>query len=307
MGVFETYTKNLLSDENLTKISNTNLGSRSFNQLVPDLHSLREVLEMADPVYAYLTNQNRNEAINNLRDLEQVLSRIFIFDPGRLPEPAREFDAIVEQIPNIRDRIVAALLPATGMAAKIFDLADIKREGEEIVSNLRQIQGVERSIQGLEATVHASTFFESQSERHGRNAKKFMMALAATVVIAIISILFWNFHSSGSITNRVAYDLPALNILALTWFAIRFFSKNISTSQHLQELNQSKATVLRAGEQYGISSGDEMIKQQILGVVVSSTMNINDPGYLQSDSSFSPLSGSALSNMVKAFQGKTTE
>ena len=60
MDVFEHHIKNLLSDENLEKISKMSLGSRNFDSIVPELRSLRDVLETVDPVYQYLTNQNRN-------------------------------------------------------------------------------------------------------------------------------------------------------------------------------------------------------------------------------------------------------
>jgi hypothetical protein len=179
------------------------------------------------------------------------------------------------------------------------------------LDKLQKTETIVGSQQASEASSHAASFFETRADEHKSLAKRYAIALAITVFVAILysglllGPLLGNWKWNHLFTPQTLVDtLPTINLLAIMWFLIRLLARNLRNNQHLMITNQTKSIILKSGEQFSVSTLGSTVSGDILRKVIESTFTIDDTGYIPGESDGGPQGGARWVSLLRNMTSK---
>lgn len=308
--MFEGVIHEYLSPEKLNAYGSKTVGSKSFEVLIDPLTNLREVLERANTVDKFITGDKRQKAQEQVSELQTYLIEILSFDAAVVQNAGQRYDQLISVVVAKSDLLTDIILPALGMRSgeDIKKLREAQIEAERILEKLKKTEKIVGSQTSAAASDHASSFFDVQAGNSAKTIKKYALALGALIVATIAFSLLWDpkIPSAGETNAQTfARALPALNTLAIAWFAIRLVARNLRNHQHLKILNETKSMILKSGEQFSVSAQGAPVADNIMQIVVASTFTIGDTGYLPSEPDTSNFGNSGLMGLWKGVSGKS--
>lgn len=304
MSIYDGFMEVQLSDERLKKISDVLVGSRSFDEMVPTLSNLKEVLSAANKVERFVTDDVRNNVTEQLNKLDGFLISAESLDAYQVSNAGEQFERIVSAVKATCSIIINSLLPAIAMRTYGDNdwLRDREEEVSRIVQKLQTTEKVVGSQQAEIATEHAAQFFKAKAKSYRKASNSYGWALGVSFILAIgFTLIFRQKFTPGSQSNWTSLEqaLPTLNILAVAWFAIRLLSKNLRVNQNLAVTNETKAMILEAGERFSVSSVGQNVTKEVLMTVIDSTFTISESGYLPHEGDGNPFTNSGIPSLLR--------
>ena len=304
-----------LSDEKLNELRTISAGINSypFAPLVPRLETLKQILLAVTEALEFLTFDLRQDVDQKLQEINQAMYQMAKFDAMKITDAARVAENLVTSTSSNINYVINKLLPVAGMRNQRTDLAEYETELKDFRNQYLQTIELTRASQANIGTNDAAEFFSKLKNTYDRFSAWYLVGMVGSLVLTIIYSERWHtdllttlktLEPHVTVTDRYAADLPYLSILAVAWFAIRFFARNFRNAQHLKILNDTKATILKTGLYFSNSVSDPATQNLILRATFESTLTIGDTAYLTNESDGPSIENAALISILKSIVQK---
>lgn len=259
----------------------------NFSDAVPSFEEMLDIVKQLNQrSIDRLALSQINQIINGCISLNNLITKVRDFTLNQ-NTPADVCKAIIQEVKNGYDAIMEPLtVPLAFTATQATDYAKIEREAKGYHATMQEEADTfkkmletykadaEKALQAVkdqaaEAGVATNAqIFLTDSESHGKTAKKWLKATIwssiITLIVAIIFVIISFKYKPENTAAAIQYVVSKLILLSTLSFGIFWCARNFKSSKHNETLNKHRANALMTFRAFVEGSGDQQIKEAIL-------------------------------------------